>query len=78
MPTKILVRCKDADSKPRREAAAERVVECFGKKIPNLRLLCFFDDDEWDRSRPVLVLLTEGSTCPCVVRRRTTTSSLNT
>jgi len=47
MPTKILVRCKEADSKTRREAAAQRVVEYFGKAVSDPRLLCFLDGEEW-------------------------------
>src|ERR1035438_169440 len=51
MPPTIVVRSADADSKRQREATARRVVSHFGDALPALRLLCFFDDQEWQALR---------------------------
>jgi len=32
-----------------REAAAQRVIDAYGDKLPEARLLCFFDDQDWPK-----------------------------
>ena len=45
----ITVRVKTGDSKVRghREQIAGRVEEAFKGRLPELRLLCFLDDEDW-------------------------------
>jgi hypothetical protein len=43
----ICVKSKDETAKNQRCAAAQRVVEAFGDKLPEAKLLCFFDDEDW-------------------------------
>ena len=47
MPAKLIVKTTDAMIREMREAAAQRVVDSFGNQLPDRRLLCFFDDEEW-------------------------------
>jgi len=47
MPVTLAVKSSDDVVKTRREAAAQRVVAYFGGQLPNRRLLCFLDDEEW-------------------------------
>ena len=44
MRPKVVVKSKGDAVKSRREAIAERVIAAFGQQLPDLRLLCFFDD----------------------------------
>jgi hypothetical protein len=47
MLVKIEVKTPDDDLRKRREDAARLVVDRFEDRFPNRRLLCFFDDEEW-------------------------------
>jgi hypothetical protein len=47
MPPKIEVKSHDDAVKASREAVAQRVVDEFGNGLPDLRLLAFFDDEDW-------------------------------
>lgn len=47
MPLKIEVKSYDDAVKVTRETAAQRVVDEFGNSLPDLRLLAFFDDEDW-------------------------------
>ncbi|OFV94621.1 MAG: hypothetical protein A3H28_00480 [Acidobacteria bacterium RIFCSPLOWO2_02_FULL_61_28] len=44
MPPTVNVKSDDITIKAWREAAAKSVIDHFGNQLPNLRLLCFFDD----------------------------------
>ena len=47
MPLEIVVKSTDPAIKAQRGAAARRVLGEFGSHIPDLRLLSFFDDEDW-------------------------------
>src|SRR5437016_14653919 len=47
MALKICVKSTDEYQKQARRASAERVVAEFGNAVPDKRLLCFFDDEDW-------------------------------
>lgn len=47
MPVKIEVKSCDGAAKATRQAAAQRVVDEFGSELPDLRLIAFFDDEDW-------------------------------
>lgn len=47
MPPTVKVKSDDATTKAGRKAAAERVIGHFGNRLPKDRLLCFFDDEDW-------------------------------
>jgi hypothetical protein len=46
MPVTLKVKAKDAGVKIQREVAAQRVIDYFGVRIPDSRLLCFLDDED--------------------------------
>ncbi len=45
MPLTLKVKSTDDVVKRQRETTAQRVIECF--RLPDRRLLCFLDDEEW-------------------------------
>lgn len=47
MPLILVVKSSDAAVKTKREGTAQRVIAEFGDQLPNLKLLCFFDDVDW-------------------------------
>lgn len=47
MPPTVKVKSNDAVTKVEREATAEQVLAHFGNRLPDLRLLCFMDNDDW-------------------------------
>ncbi len=47
MPPTVIVKSADVLIKSQREAAAKRVITQFGDQIPDRKLLCFFDDEDW-------------------------------
>src|SRR5260370_10622927 len=47
MTVTVNVKSYDAVVKAKREVAAQRVVQEFGSRLPNLRLLAFLDDEDW-------------------------------
>jgi hypothetical protein len=47
MPATIKVKSPHDTARKQRESSAERVVAHFGNSLPALRLLCFFDDEDW-------------------------------
>ncbi len=47
MPLKIEVKSTQHVLCARRQAAAQRVLDEFGKRLPDLRLLVFLDDEDW-------------------------------
>src|SRR6266850_7243741 len=47
MPPIIVVKSSDSSVKTKREGTARRVIAEFGDQLPNLKLLCFFDDVDW-------------------------------
>lgn len=47
MPAIVITTAED-DVRQKREATARRVIAEFGHEFPDLRLLCFFDDQDWD------------------------------
>ncbi|HLM97698.1 MAG TPA: hypothetical protein VK335_00345 [Bryobacteraceae bacterium] len=46
LPT-LKVISADETVKKQREDAAQRVIACFGNRLPDVRLLCFLDDEDW-------------------------------
>ena len=46
MPLSVKVKSDDVPTKARRKEAADRVIDRFGNQLPDLRLLCFFDDED--------------------------------
>jgi hypothetical protein len=51
---KIEVKSHDHALKANRQAAARRVLDEFGNGLPDLRLLAFFDDEDWSYFRDEL------------------------
>lgn len=47
MPPAIKVKSSDTAIRKDREEAAYRVIVRFGERLPDFRLLCFFDDEDW-------------------------------
>ena len=47
MPPTVKVKSSDTAVRKHREDAAQRVIEHFAKRLPDRRLLCFFDDEDW-------------------------------
>lgn len=47
MPPTVKVKSSDEATRLNREEAAQRVVGYFGNRLPDLPLLCFFDDEDW-------------------------------
>jgi hypothetical protein len=47
MPPTLTVKSADAAIKCQREEAAQAVQAHFGNRLPEVRLLCFFDDEDW-------------------------------
>jgi len=47
MGVRVEVMSKDPSVKERRKLAAERVLQEFDGKLPDLKLLAFFDDSDW-------------------------------
>ncbi len=50
LPT-VKVKSNDAVTKLEREATAQQVLAHFGNQLPDLRLLCFIDNDDWQPFR---------------------------
>jgi hypothetical protein len=48
---KVEVKSWDDAVRVKRQATAQRVVNEFGDRLPNLRLLAFFDDEDWSYFR---------------------------
>jgi hypothetical protein len=51
VPLKIEVKSYDPVEKASRQATAQRVIDEFGNGLPDLRLLAFFDDNDWSLFR---------------------------
>jgi hypothetical protein len=47
MPPVVVVRSADASVRAKRDTMARRVITAFGATLPDLKLLCFFDDQDW-------------------------------
>lgn len=47
MPPTVVVKSNDEFVKKHTEGAASSVIAAFGDKLPEARLLCFFDDQDW-------------------------------
>jgi len=47
MAPTLRVKASDDAIRTQRRTVAERVLAHFGNRLPDLRLLCFFDDDDW-------------------------------
>jgi hypothetical protein len=47
MPPRIKVKTADGVIRKQRDEAAQHVITNFGNRLPELRLLCFFDDQDW-------------------------------
>jgi len=47
MLPEVFVKATDDAAKHQRNATAQRVIECLRHQLPNRRLLCFLDDEEW-------------------------------
>lgn len=47
MPPTVAVKTSDTVIGIQRQEAAQRVIAHFGDSLPDLRLLCFFDDEDW-------------------------------
>src|SRR2546427_12928144 len=47
MPATIFIKSKNHVVEKQRHAAAQRVIDAYGNKLPEARLLCFFDDQDW-------------------------------
>jgi hypothetical protein len=61
---KIEVKSYDGAVKANRQAAAQRVVDEFGNGLPDLRLLAFFDDEDWNYFRDELGASNRGLYTP--------------
>src|SRR6266700_869414 len=51
MPPTVKVKSGDDAIKKQREEAAQHVIAHFGNRLPDFRLLCFFDDEDWPALR---------------------------
>ena len=47
MPVTLIVKSTDAAEERLRTATAQRALDCLGNELPDRRLLCFLDDEEW-------------------------------
>ncbi len=47
MAPTVIVKSENVGIRTQRETAAQRVIANFGNQIPDRRLLCFFDDTDW-------------------------------
>jgi hypothetical protein len=47
MPLTLIVKADEQVARSQREMAAQRVLDCFGLQLPDRRLLCFLDSQEW-------------------------------
>jgi hypothetical protein len=47
MPATLKIKSDDLVVRSQRETTATRVIAHFGNQLPELRLLCFFDDIDW-------------------------------
>jgi len=43
----VVIKSEHVEVKTQRETAAQRVINHFGHALPDTRLLCFFDDQDW-------------------------------
>jgi hypothetical protein len=53
MPPVVRVKSADGVVKKQREAAAQRVLDLFGARLPALGLLCFLDDEDWQALKEI-------------------------
>jgi hypothetical protein len=51
MSTTVKVESSDASVRVQRETVAQRVLTQFGDRLPDLRLLCFLDTEDWQPFR---------------------------
>ena len=49
----MIVNSDSDTTKAHREAVAQRVIDHFGSELPDLRLLCFFDHNDWQALKDV-------------------------
>ncbi len=49
MQPTIVVKSDNETVKKEREDSAQRVIEACGGRLPESRLLCFFDDQDWSK-----------------------------
>ena len=49
MQPTIVVKSNNETVKKEREYLAQRVIEACGDRLPESRLLCFFDDQDWSK-----------------------------
>jgi hypothetical protein len=61
---KIKVKSRDDAAKENRQAAAQRVLDEFGNGLPDLRLLAFFDDEDWSYFRQEFGVSNRGFYAP--------------
>jgi hypothetical protein len=47
MPPAVKVKSADDTVRKQREEAAQHVIAHFGDRLPDFRLMCFFDDEDW-------------------------------
>ena len=64
MAVKVEVVSRDPAVKAERQEAAKRVLKKFEGKLPDLRLLAFFDDQDWNGVRRVPGAIERGSYFP--------------
>ena len=47
MPQSVMVKSNDVAIKASRDAEAKSIIAHFEDQLPDFRLLCFFDDADW-------------------------------
>ena len=60
LSTTVKVESSDAALVMQRETVAQRVLTQFGDRLPDLRLLCFLDKEDWQPFRDYAV---RGKSC---------------
>ncbi len=64
VPTTIEIKSDDPNVRTALSAAARRVLNQFGNSLPDLRLLCFFDDEDWQPFKDEMGPATRGFYAP--------------
>lgn len=64
MPVTIVIKTDQASIRTALDAAARRVLDQFANQFPDLNLLCFFDDDDWQPLKDVMGPATRGFYAP--------------
>ena len=60
MPPRVIVKSTDASVRARLDAEAQRVVTHFENQLADVRLLCFFDDQDWQPFKDEIGIANRG------------------